>query len=309
MTSPINELKEEYKFMKIWPEYSNPQEQNSYQTIKSSDGNAVRHEIWMNFLRWYYDKNGYNNYYGSYNLDKFMEPFKSVLQGKFAQNENIGAFLYDKSKLKDLLKLYYFGRNSGNIQRILDDQAGPLYKDTCQFVNECLHIFRDLKKRYCPNGTPVNFTGNAVCNQLGEFMDKYEYRLYEPLKKHNKMSSLLKNPESARVRCDVSESLYYTPFFSIYKSNSDEFSTFGTLVTGGFAMFAVYLVVLILYKFTPLGLRFQSEGRRNTRRVWRNMDRDYHGSFSTLSSFSDDSESVSSDNDSYVFTHPIPRYY
>ncbi|SCO70564.1 VIR protein [Plasmodium vivax] len=309
MATPIDELKEEYKFMKIWPQYTDPRENGSYHTIGDNDGKAFRHEIWMNFLRWYYDKNGYYNYLHKSDLSSFKEPFKSVLAGTYRQNEKLNDILYDTSSLKDLLKLYYFGRNSGNIQKLLENQEGPLYKDACQFVNECLHIFRDLKKKYCTKGTPTDFSGNAVCNQLGEFMDKYEHRLYEPLKKHNKMSSLLKNPESARVRCDVSESLYYTPFFSIYKSNSDEFSTFGTLVTGGFAMFAVYLIVLILYKFTPLGLRFQPEGRRNTRRVWRNMDRDYHGSFSTLSSFSDDSESVSSDNDSYVFTHPIPRYY
>ncbi|GAW79052.1 variable surface protein [Plasmodium gonderi] len=238
-----------------------------------------------------------------------------------------------QSELEKLLKLHYFGENVGDIMMILDNQNHGNYKDACSFVNECLHLFRELKKNYCQEEKAVDYkSNNAVCSILGGFENTYEYKLYSPLKSHNKMSSLLQYPESAQVRCDISDSLYYTPFWSLYKTNSEEFSVLGNFVVSGFVMFAVYLILLILYKFlilhtiymsyylifsifsdqfTPIGMRFKPGGRRQARRIWRKIEMDqFRDSASSL--YSDDSESIYSDNhdgSSSTFVYGNNRYY
>ncbi|GAW79053.1 variable surface protein [Plasmodium gonderi] len=270
-------------------------------------------EIWVNFLKWFYDKKeSYNSFFGiNWDSKEFLGNFKTALESSYDSNKNIESFLSDKRELEKLLKLHYFGENVGDIKTILDNQNHGSYRNACEFVNECLHLFRELKQNYCKSEIVHYKSNNAVCSILGGFEDTYEYKLYTPLKSHNKMSSLLQYPESAQVRCDISDSLYYTPFWSLYKTNSEEFSVLGNFVVSGFVMFAVYLILLILYKFTPIGLHFSPGGQRKARRIWRKVEMDqFRDSGSSL--YSDDSESVYSDNydeSSSTFVYGNNRYY
>ncbi|GAW79051.1 variable surface protein [Plasmodium gonderi] len=282
---------------------------------KKIDANAstsnVDHETWVNFLKWFYDNNS-NYFYYANGMDssELAEPIKKITESNYTNNPNINQILSSKEKLEKLLKLHYFGQNVGDIQTILDNQNHSSYKNACEFVNECLHIFREFKKDYCEVGTTSNYKGSTVCKQLDEFLDRYEYSLYKPLKSHNKMSSLVDYPESAQVRCDISDSLYYTPFWSLYKTNSEEFSVLGNFVVSGFVMFAVYLILLILYKFTPIGLHFSPGGQRKARRIWRKVEMDqFRDSGSSL--YSDDNESEYADNyeSSSTFVYGNNRYY
>ncbi|GAW79049.1 variable surface protein [Plasmodium gonderi] len=282
-----------------------------YGTTQMSDpSNSKKHEVWLNFLKWFYDSNDlyYQNLYGLKSTE-FKEPFKSVLEGNYYNNQNLDYFLSNKNELEKLLKLYYFGQNVGDIKSILQNLHDPNYKVTCQYVNECLHLFRELKRNYCPKGVPSDYSSNTVCNQLGEFANRYEYTLYEPLKRHNKMSSVDKYPDAAQVRCELTDSLFYTPFWSLYKANVDEFTVFGNFVVAGFVMFAVYLILLILYKFTPIGLRFNPEGQRKARRIWRKVEMEQ--ARNNRGEYSDDDESLYSDNEgsSNTFVYGNNRYY
>ncbi|GAW79050.1 variable surface protein [Plasmodium gonderi] len=270
-----------------------------------------KHDAWINFLKWFYDKND-KYYQDSFGLKSSEngDSFKKAILDSYTTNKNIESFLSDKSKLEKLLKLYYFGENVGDIKNILDNQNHDSYKNACEFVNECLHIFRELKKDYCEGDITSNYKGGTVCSQLGEFLSRYEYSLYTPLKRHNKMSSLVNYPESAQVRCDLSYSLFFTPFLSLYKANSDEFTVFGNFVVSGFVMFAVYLILLILYKFTPIGLRFSPEGQRKARRIWRKVEMEHYRNPGN-SLYSDDEQSMYSDNygSANTFVYGNNRYY
>ncbi|GAW79054.1 variable surface protein [Plasmodium gonderi] len=269
-----------------------------------------KHEVWTNFLKWFFDKKkSYYPYLNKFDTETFSESAKKLIYHSSMNNHNIGYFLRDNEILEKLLKLYYFGQNVGEIKTILQNSHNSNYKDTCKYVNECLHIFRELKRSYCPKGIPSDYSSNTVCNQLGEFANRYEYTLYEPLKRHNKMSSIDKHPDAAQVRCELTDSLFYTPFWSLYKTNSDEFTVFGNFVVSGFVMFAVYLILLILYKFTPIGMRFRPGGRRQARRIWRKIEMEqFRDSGSSL--YSDDEQSVYSDNyeSSSTFVYGNNRY-
>ncbi|EUD64045.1 hypothetical protein C922_05571 [Plasmodium inui San Antonio 1] len=240
--------------------------------------------------------------------------------GSYSNDTNLKNLLSDKTTVKNLLKLYYFRTSSGNIKNTLESSRTEEYRNACKFVNECVDIFRELKEKHCPEKTFKVKTGSdrnssdssssPVCYQLEEFFDKYETVLYKALEggrsKHNKMSSLEQHPDAARVRCNLGEDLYYTPFFNIFKYNSRRLTPFGSIVFLIFFMLFMILMMHILVKFTPIGDRINPRGA-HVRRKWRDIQAeiyypnsmDYYGDGSTS-----DASSMSNEGSTFYYSAP-----
>ncbi|SBT00207.1 PIR Superfamily Protein [Plasmodium ovale curtisi] len=271
----LENLKNKYPFLKNWPRYKELNDgkfEREYNEYKGS--NDKKHEFWMDFMTWFYD-NKKSPYYDQYkgNLEHVVQ---QVYEGKFPNNEYLSRILANEDKVERFMKLYYFSKNISHIGEILSNQENGYYVKTCEFVNECLRTFSEFKKSYCQEVDLKNPPeDNTICKELSEFFDKYEHHLYGQLKNHNKMSSLTENPNTAQVRCDLDYSLFYTPFWSMYKTNTSELTVFGTFVFGLIFMAGAYIFLFLLYKFTPLGAIIHPKQRRKVRRMWRNIEREH----------------------------------
>ncbi|EUD64304.1 hypothetical protein C922_05319 [Plasmodium inui San Antonio 1] len=332
MTTILGELKNQYDPEKKWLKCSDTLTPSSCKEAIEGKCEECTYQNWMDFLLCHYHKKHSHGYSGNDATD-CEASCKQVYEKCCAKDTSLWGFLHNKTELKNLLKLYYFGQTCGDIQPILLDHQKPEYKKACQFVNECLHIFRELKEKYCPNktfkvvtgknGTPGNFSSSPVCYQLEQFFDKYQTTLYQSLEgkqkgNHNKMSSLEEHPDAARVRCDVSEDLYYTPFFKIFKYNSRRLTTFGSIVFVIFFILFMILMMHILFKFTPIGDAINPR-RAHVRRKWRDIQGEnyypnsmgYYGDGSTYSDSSRFGESSTSDgismsNEGSTFYYSAP---
>ncbi|EUD64579.1 hypothetical protein C922_05050 [Plasmodium inui San Antonio 1] len=276
--------------------------------------------IWKEALDWYYQKEGSYGFLSNCFLKGSREKKNErICQALSPINNTLNDLLRDKNELTKLSKLYCFRESSGDILEQLKHHGNPQYKHACEFVNECLDIFRELKEKHCRGKTFKVKTGldrnssdsssNTVCYQLEEFLDKYETVLYKDLEgrgyKHNKMSSLEQHPDAARVRCNLGEDLYYTPFFNIFKYNSRRLTPFGSIVFLIFSMLLMILMMHILVKFTPIGDRIHPR-RAHVRRKWRDIQAEiyypnsmgYYGDGSTYSDNSRFGESSTSDGSS-----------
>ncbi|EUD63908.1 hypothetical protein C922_05712 [Plasmodium inui San Antonio 1] len=224
--------------------------------------------IWKDSLDWYYQKeDSYGFLSNCFLKGPHEKKNQKVCQALSPINNNLNVLLRDKNELTKLSKLYCFRESSGDILTQLKYHGNPQYKPACEFVNECLDIFRELKEKHCPgktfklkrgtnadstNENLANSSYNTVCYQLEEFFDKYETVLYKHLErngtKHNKIGSLEEHPDAARVRCNLGEDLYYTPFFNIFKYNSRRLTPFGGFVFGICLILGMLLIMQILYK-------------------------------------------------------------
>ncbi|SBS93465.1 PIR Superfamily Protein [Plasmodium ovale curtisi] len=274
----LQHLKNKYPFLNNWPRYNNDFDEKDfkrkYEHYNKSD--EKKHEFWMDFMTWFYD-NKKSYYYADEYKDSLEHVVQQAFDGKFPDNQNLRKILADKDKVENFMKLYYFSKNIRDIGSILSNQKNGYYFETCKFVNECLRTFSQFRKDYCEGvGLKEKPPGdNTICKELSVFFDRYENNLYGQLIRHNKMSSLAQNPDTAQVRCDLDYSLYYTPFWSMYKTNTSELTVFGTFVFGLIFMAGAYIFLFLLYKFTPLGAIIHPKQRRKVRRMWRNIEREH----------------------------------
>ncbi|SBT58736.1 PIR Superfamily Protein [Plasmodium ovale wallikeri] len=272
----LENLKIQYPFLKNWPRYNelNGKFERNYENYRNGSDDK-KHEFWMDFMTWFYD-NRKSDYYSNAYKGELEHVVQAAYDGTFPNNEYLRKILAHKDKVENFMKLYYFSQNIRDIREILSNQESGTYVDTCKFVNECLRIFSQFKKDYCHDLKWKNPPGdNTICKELSIFFDKYENHLYGQLKNHNKMSSLAENPDRAQVRCDLDYSLFYTPFWSMYKTNTSELTVFGTFVFGLIFMAGAYIFLFLLYKFTPLGSIIHPKQRRQVRRMWRNIEREH----------------------------------
>ncbi|SBT58213.1 PIR Superfamily Protein [Plasmodium ovale wallikeri] len=270
----LQKLKIQYPFLINWPRYNDLHEEDFKRTYdhKRSDNN--KHEYWMDFMTWFYDNK--KSYYDADQYKGLDHVVQAAYDGTLPNNKYLWHILSDKDKVEKFMKLYYFSQNISHISAILSNQENGYYVKTCEFVNECLRTFSQFRKDYCKDVSLYNPPGdNTICKELSVFFDRYEHNLYGKLKNHNKMSSLAENPNTAQVRCDLDYSLFYTPFWSMYKTNTSELTVFGTFVFGLFFMAGAYIFLFLLYKFTPLGSIIHPKQRRQVRRMWRNIEREH----------------------------------
>ncbi|GAB64544.1 VIR-like CYIR protein, partial [Plasmodium cynomolgi strain B] len=237
-TAIISSLQDEYRTLDIWPKLNASKllkVYNNYDSlckeINSQSSGSVENDVCMAFfgyvedvvrgehhdtLRGIYDDFVKLNYsepvsYGVYSqhLTNFLYYFKKVAKKKMMKNINMIKELYeDNDLLKGIVKLFYFSENVAGIREKLSSHDHADYKKTCEFVNDCIDVYRDFLNYTCPPEYYDRLTNSTVCNELHVFFDNYDKILYRPLKSHNRFGSLRDYPDTARVRCDLDESLY-----------------------------------------------------------------------------------------------------
>ncbi|GAW79047.1 variable surface protein [Plasmodium gonderi] len=226
----------------------------------------------------YEDEVSYNVY--SYQFWNFLHYFKKIAKNKMYKNIYMIKNLYeDNDKLKGIMKLFYFDENVGDIKNVLENYHNKDYKKTCEFVNECIDVYRDFLNYTCPTEYYDKFSDSTVCNELYVFFDNYDKILYHPLKKYDRITSLREYPDTARVRCDYDEPMYsYYPIFAFFKHISRGVTPFGFSSITFFSLLAIFLCLFILYKvrmlFTPVGLHFSPQ-KKKIKNAWKNIQREH----------------------------------
>ncbi|SBS94202.1 PIR Superfamily Protein, partial [Plasmodium malariae] len=226
--------------------------------------------IWNNFKEWFpQNKSGidFSSVAMRDLITKFGEFIKANISKKF---DEFKVSYMSNVELSDLTKLYYFTKNVGNIdKKILDVDSSDRNK-YCNFINECLQIYRIYKYTTCEGNSPRQFDGNPICMEADNFFESYKNILYDDLKSLGMVTSEQASIDDL-VKCSRNDYTYlYNYVFGIRKLSGFD-NTRIVLLT----MFGIFLIMFILYKFTPLGSLVQPR-KRKTRKLWRNIQKQIH---------------------------------
>ncbi|SBS97004.1 PIR Superfamily Protein, partial [Plasmodium malariae] len=208
----------------------------------------------------------------SINIRDFMFYFKNIVRNKVFKNITMIKDVYENNDmLSGIIKLFYFNENVSEIKNILSNRNDQKYANVCKFVNECLDTYREFLNYLCPADMYDRFTDSTICNELQVFFENYDNHLYLPLRRNNNIASLREYPDLARVRCDLSESLYkWYPAFKIFTNIKRDLTPFGKTFISFLSIFGIFLTFYILYMFTPLGSEVNAR-RQKFKRSWRNI--------------------------------------
>ncbi|SBT58208.1 PIR Superfamily Protein [Plasmodium ovale wallikeri] len=234
-------------------------------------------EFLETFKKWFSEKKPPFHYTSEF-MFSFNNHFKKVIQNSVMDDFNeFKDYGWNNLELTDLFKLYYFSKNITGIKQIMETGfSHGSYKKCCKFVNECIDIFRKYKNAKCAGGLANKRVGNTVCFELESFFNTFENILYPHLKSKNaKVVSLKDINENDRFFCSIEETKPgYNPYGIFFKFTKLEFTPLEKSAIGGFSVFAAFLVLFILYKFTSFGSAVNPRMRR-TRRMWRNVEREH----------------------------------
>ncbi|SCO65070.1 VIR protein [Plasmodium vivax] len=330
----LERLKHQYKFLTSWPEYnldglrgiivndygekacSKIEGVNKYHMKKncikfySILENLVhrvgltssKYGIWNEFLDRV--RNAEEKFdYSSPVVESFNYIFGSLVEENILKNFNKYKKLPGNSnEVEDIMKLFYFSSNAGNIHDYMGNPDNEHYESSCKFINECLTIYKKYKDTKCSPSSANTFGGSTICLELNNFFDKYVNHVYPELRrvKHLKLDE--ENP-TALLTCPSKVAHHGgNPFWS-FLGNYSQLSLTGKGVVGSFIALGILIPLFILYKFTALGSSMNPKVRQ-TRRIWRNMDHRYASS-TTLG----DDDEESNDSTEYFPSRSYMEYF
>ncbi|SBS95715.1 PIR Superfamily Protein [Plasmodium ovale curtisi] len=198
---------------------------------------------------------------------------------------------------EQMMKLNNLIDNMDIIEEILLDNSDENHCLCQKYVHECGGIYRNMNKKYCDNEEDKTIKYNVLCEELQTFQKKYVELSSEYPHIRNKLPSL-----------DFSNNTYITGCLYTEKkriSYLDDNSAFNQvfrnlpLIVGG--MMGTSVILLILYKFTPIGSLIRSRMGKN-----KAMDDTLYEEMNEFGSSSYQYENMNLDDMEYNMTyHPV----
>ncbi|KJP86052.1 hypothetical protein AK88_04309 [Plasmodium fragile] len=298
-TGIVKAMMKEYKYMTNWPDYNFDKMRGIYNSkfqdvcnqlegkpeymknknclnmfsvadnLMQRTGMKVDDKVW-NYIKDLLNKNkdnidltsnettSYINYVGTKLQQVLLEDFKDF---KNSHENNY--------ELANIAMLFYFTQNIGNIKKLMKSQHDPLFPSCCEFVNNCLYIYRTFKDLKCSSNSNTKFSRSTLCVELNSFMEEYKNKLYPDLK-HLKIiktseeklkDASVQDPIDIELKCPYKTSKI--EFLSNWVGYNSDLSYGVKLGLMSFSALLMFVGFLMLYKFTPLGYLL---GRDNNRR-------------------------------------------
>ncbi|GAB64543.1 KIR-like CYIR protein [Plasmodium cynomolgi strain B] len=321
-TAVVKALQNEYKFMNYWPDYHFDSLRGIYNSefesmcggLKGSSeyinkqncvklfsiidnvihrgGIKVNDDIW-DTIKKLFDENKVNIDLTSNHMIRYINGLAEGLQkgllDDFKKFKNSYGNYYE---LDHIAKLFYFSQNLGDIKKIMNSPDNANFASCCEFVNQCLDIYRRIKDLKCSGNSHSKFNPSTLCVEMNSFMEAYKTGLYPDLKYRKLVETNSDAAIYGPINCD-----YYKPakkgFLSRYIGYDMEDLSLGSKLTlVSFTVLLGSLGMFMLYKYTPLGKLYGGDKKRR-RRTWRRMGHPYEqGLYEEMSSMDSGSEPI-----------------
>ncbi|GAB64545.1 VIR-like CYIR protein [Plasmodium cynomolgi strain B] len=224
------------------------------------------------FIEWSYQKQTDPNVFTNWNLDKFVSLIESLIKANVQPILNDAEVLNkDNVKLRNVMKLYYFWENLGDITARFNANHDESYVPYCHFINDCLDIFNVYYPEVCSAHWPEETKPKNICKLFEDIKDGYKNRLYPYIERRK---ALIKGYGDGifeyRLQCKFNQREYGSrPIESFFAQPNSGFLTgFNKLIVSSFSMLGVLMFFFLLYKLTPINRLFGSKEAERTRR-WR----------------------------------------
>ncbi|SCO65072.1 VIR protein [Plasmodium vivax] len=312
-SSIVKAMQKEYKFLTNWPDYHFQNMRGIYKAefeslcsglsgnsdyinkqncvklfsivdnILHRGGLKVNDDIWDSIQEAFKSHKGHIDL-SSEHLTKYLNDLAGVVQkGLLDDFKKFKSYYGRNYEFSYIAKLFYFTQNVGIIQSLMNSPDNPQHVPCCEFVNQCLEIYRQIKDAKCSGNAQGTFNPSTLCVEMNSFIETYKEKLYPQLKYNNLVGSDSKDPIYGPVKC------YYKNgsggfFSSLFRYPSD-MSYSGKVALISFSAFAGSMLLFMLYKYSPLGFLFGKDKKRK-RRSWQRMGHPYeHGLHEEMSGF------------------------
>ncbi|SBS95160.1 PIR Superfamily Protein [Plasmodium ovale curtisi] len=306
----VERLKSQYKFLKNWPEYTfeglrgiisssyadtkcgKVDGYNKYRTknncvkfysildklINNVGLNNSNYDIWADFVGRIYTKE-HEFSYDSPVVESLIYNLGKLVEDNLLKNFNAYKYIHgNNTEVLDTMKLYYFSKNLGNIDIIMRNPDDIYHVDCCKFINHSLDIFKKYKDTKCGLKLNDKNNGSTICIEIEAFLSNYKDKLLPTLKSMGNVDPKGDTPITTHINCPMEVPTYTNGFFSYLKNGSTQLTPLGVGTLSFLIALGVFLVILTIYKFTPLGPSINPQMRRK-KRVWGNIEEEYSEEF------------------------------
>ncbi|KMZ77254.1 hypothetical protein PVIIG_05207 [Plasmodium vivax India VII] len=134
-------------------------------------------------------------------LQKFIDEYNSYMDG-IGNNKRCYHFLYDKIyEPINVTLLDIFQDNMQNIKNKLIHEFESTKLSFRTFVCECVKIYKNMNKLYCPNGNKPSEKHRTTCVKLDNFKESYVFFYNNIRDLYPRIPSLDDNDNVFRAKC------------------------------------------------------------------------------------------------------------
>ncbi|KMZ95658.1 hypothetical protein PVMG_05671 [Plasmodium vivax Mauritania I] len=310
-SSIVKAMQKEYKFLTNWPDYHFQNMRGIYKTdfesmcsglsgnsdyinkqncvklfsiidnILHRGGLKVNDDVWKGIQEAFKSHKGHIDL-SSEHLTKYLNDLAGVVQKGLLDDFKKFKSYYGKNyEYSYIAQLFYFTQNVGIIKSLMNSPDSAQHVPCCEFVNQCLEIYRRIKDAKCSGNTQGSFNPSTLCVEMNSFIETYKDNLYQDLKYRKLVDS--NSAIDGPVKCHYKNGS--GGFFSSLFRYPSDMSYSGKVALISFSAFAGSMLLFMLYKYSPLGFLFGKDKKRK-RRSWQRMGHPYeHGLHEEMSGF------------------------